>query len=320
MRVLVLGGSGFIGSALVKAFLARGYSVLVSTRGASRVGQVPAPGVGSLTWVHWDGRDGQSLMPFMHGVDVVVNLLGENIAARRWNKVQKARILNSRIGAGDAVTQAFLLCKAAGHVLPHTLIQASACGYYGSWADANYAPCCTEDAESGKGFLAETCIAWEASTNAVEPLGVRRCIVRTAPVLGAGGGMLAKMLPLFRFGLGGVSGSGLQPMSWVHIDDEVAAIVFLAEHDTLSGPFNLSAPHPVMQRDFVTSLAQMVHRPAWLHTPGWVLEWMLGQMAKELILTGQKVVPARLQAEGFIFSFPRLEGALGQILAEPARD
>lgn len=319
MRVLILGGSGFIGSALVKALLFRGYAVLVSTRGASRAGHVGTPGLGSLTWVHWDGVDGQALVPHMHGVDVVINLLGENIAAHRWSKGQKARILHSRIAAGNAVTQAFLLCKAAGHTLPHTLLQASACGYYGTWGDARSAPCCTEGMEAGTGFLAETCIAWEAATNAVEPLGVRRCIVRTAPVLGAGGGMLAKMLPLFRCCMGAVLGSGMQAMSWVHIDDAVAAMVYLAEQDTLSGPFNISAPHPVMQREFVASLAKILHRPAWLHIPGRVLGLLLGQMAQELLLTGQKAVPARLQGEGFIFSFPRLEGALEQILGKAGR-
>lgn len=312
MRVLILGGSGFIGSALVRALLLQRISVRISTRGSSRVGD--GKGDASLEWAHWDGSDGQALLPLLDKVDVVVNLLGENIAARRWTKVQKKRIQQSRIATGDAVTQAFLQCKAAGNVLPHTLIQASACGYYGVWADFNYAPCCGEDADVGQGFLAETCLAWEASTAAVESLGVRRCVLRTAPVLGLAGGMLSKMLPAFRACLGGAFGSGMQPVSWVHLDDAVAAIVYLIENTALSGPFNISAPHPVCMRDFVAILAKALHRPALLDVPAFVLEWTLGQMASELLLKGQKATPARLQAEGFVFAYPKLEEAIAQIL------
>lgn len=312
MHVLILGGSGFIGSVLIKALLSRGYGVHCTTRGATRGSSQWAKG--SLDWLHWDGTSAADLVPLMQGVDVVINLLGENIAAKRWSKVQKERILSSRIRVGNAVSQAFLQCKAAGHALPHTLVQASACGFYGIWADAATAPVCTEASPAGQGFLAETCVAWEASTIAVEGLGVRRCILRTAPVLGPNGGFLQKMLPVFRLGLGGVLGTGKQPMSWVHLQDVVEAIVHLMEHPELAGPFNLSAPQAVTMRDFVHSLGRVLHRPTLLPVPALVLEMALGQMAQELLLTGQTVQPARLQAAGYAFAYPQLEGALEQIL------
>lgn len=312
MRVLILGGSGFIGSAVVKALLLQNIAVRVSTRAFSRTGSTNS--VDGLKRAHWNGSDGQALVALMDKVDVVINLLGENIGAHRWTKAQKNRIRQSRIIAGNAVTQAFLQCKATGNALPHTLIQASACGYYGVWDDFDQAPCCGEDANVGLGFLAETCVAWEASTAAVESLGVRRCILRTAPVLGPRGGMLSKMLPSFRACLGGTFGSGLQPVSWVHLDDAVAAILYLIQNTALQGPFNISSPQPVRMQDFVADLAKALHRPALLHIPAFMLKWTLGELAKELLLSGQKVVPARLQAEGFVFDYPQLDEAIAQIL------
>lgn len=312
MHVLILGGSGFIGSALVKALLYRGHSVHCTTRGATKGSAQWAQG--SLDWLHWDGSSVGELFILMRGGDVVINLLGENIAAKRWSRAQKDRILHSRTKVGNAVSQAFLQCKGAGHTLPHTLVQASACGFYGTWEDATTAPLCTEASPVGQGFLAETCVAWEASTTAVEGLGVRRCILRTAPVLGPGGGFLQKMLPVFRLGLGGVLGTGKQPMSWVHLDDVVGAIIHLMEHPTLTGVCNVSAPSPVTMREFVRTLGHVLHRPTVIPVPALVLKALLGQMAQELLLTGQLVQPVRLQAGGYDFVYPQLEEALKQIL------
>lgn len=310
MRILILGGSGFIGTALVQGLLARGHNIHCTTRAAPRTSIQSSRG--SLDWLHWDGKTAEDLVPPMLGMDAVINLLGENIAAKRWSTAQKDRILHSRTRVGRAVSQAFLQCKAAGHVLPHTLVQASACGFYGIWADAATAPICTEDSPAGQGFLAETCVEWEASTVAVEDIGVRRCILRTAPVLGRGGGFLQKMLPLFRWGLGGVLGTGLQPMSWVHLHDAVGGIIHLLEHDDLMGPFNLSAPQPATMQEFVCTLGRVLHRPTVLPVPAVVLEIALGHMAKEVLLAGQIVQPARLQASGYAFAYPQLEGALAQ--------
>lgn len=308
MCVLILGGTGFIGSALVRALLAAGYTVRVCTRGADR------DITGGPSFVHWDGHTGETLAPLLDGTDAVINLLGENIGAGRWTAARKHSIQQSRLRVGEALSQAFLLRSSTAQSLPQTLLQASATGYYGLWEDANYTPCCAEDSESGQGFLAETCILWEASTSAVESLGVRRCILRTAPVIGFGGGFLSKMLPSFRYYLGGVMGTGLQSMSWIHLDDEVAAILFLLKNTELRGPFNLSSPNPVTMQEFALTLGKLLHRPVVFPLPGFLLECLWGQMARELLLSGQKAVPSRLKQAGFIFSYPRVEGALNQVL------
>ena len=183
MRVIILGGSGFIGRALTQALISRGDEVVVLTR------HVPAatPSTGP-EYQLWDGQDHSSLSQLFNGADAVINLLGENIAAKRWSSVQKERIISSRLLAG----QALVIALQMPIVKPKVLIQASAIGYYGFWPESASAPDCTEDSPVGSGFLATTTIQWERSTQQAEHLGLRRCIIRTAPVLGLGGGMLAK--------------------------------------------------------------------------------------------------------------------------------
>lgn len=220
MRVVILGGTGFIGSALVKALLRAGHDVTVSSRRVR-----PQEG-GGPAYARWDGQSPQALAEICKGAAAVVNLLGENIGAGRWTVARREAIIQSRVRAGEAVSAAFALLDKAGDALPKTLIQASASGWYGLWPDLATAPDCTEDAPAGSGFLAEVVRRWEASSAPVEALGVRRVRIRTAPVLGKGGGVLARMLPLYRWGLGGPAGTGRQPFPWIHLDDEAGAIVF----------------------------------------------------------------------------------------------
>ena len=250
MRVIILGGSGFIGRALTQALISRGDEVVVPTR------HVPAatPSTGP-EYQLWDGQDHSSLSQLLNGADAVINLLGENIAANRWSSVQKERIISSRLLAG----QALVIALQMPIVKPKVLIQASAIGYYGFWPENASAPDCTEDSPAGSGFLATTTIQWERSTQQAEHLGLRRCIIRTAPVLGLGGGMLAKLLPVFQLGLGGPVGTGRQPFAWIHLDDEVAAILFLLDHEELSGPFNLVAPEHSTRNDHDTSSIHFGH-------------------------------------------------------------
>lgn len=302
MRVVILGGSGFIGTALTRHLTARGDEVIIPSRHPSDFSR-PLP---NRTFRSWDGRSVKGLIESLEGADGVVNLLGENIAAGKWNAEQKKRIVQSRLDAGNALVEALETLEER----PQTLIQASASGYYGFWPDAASAPDCTEETGAGAGFLAATAIQWEGSTQKAEQFGIRRCIIRTAPVLSPEGGMLSKIIPLFRLGLGGPVGSGKQPFAWIHLEDEVAAIAFLLDHGELSGPFNLVAPEHATMSTFVHALAKALHRPAWLPVPGAVLRLAFGEMATELLLAGQKVSPVRLLEHGFLFRRSTLASAL----------
>lgn len=301
MRIVILGGSGFIGRALTRALMSRGDEVVIPTRHVPDTTSSANP-----EYRLWDGQDPSSLSRLLDGADAVVNLLGENIAARRWNSEQRERIVSSRLLAGQAVVIALQMPI----VKPKVLIQASAIGYYGFWPENASAPDCTEETPAGSGFLATTTIQWERSTQQAEHLGLRRCIIRTAPVLEFGGGMLAKLLPVFRLGLGGPVGTGRQPFAWIHLDDEVAAILFLLDHDELNGPFNLVAPEHSTMNDFAQTLGRALKRPAWLPVPSALLRLGFGDMADELLLAGQKASPVRLLEHGFVFRHPTLDSAL----------
>lgn len=309
MRVAILGGSGFIGTALARVLAEREHSVLIPSRSPDK-GRGLLPGVRRVAW---DGRDAERLAEILQGMDAVVNLLGENLAAGRWTEARKKNIVQSRVQAGRAVTQAFKSL----HTPPGCLVQGSAVGYYGAWRDSAQAPLCTESSPAGSGFLAETVVLWEASSQEVDTLGVRRCVIRTAPVLGAGGGMLDKIAPLYHFFLGGPVGSGRQPFAWIHLDDEVAAILYLLEHADARGVFNLSAPRQDTMNDFARALGGALSRPSWLRAPGLFVRLALGEMAEELLLSGQKVSPERLLHGGFQFKYPELGAALKAVFAQP---
>ena len=300
MRVVLLGGSGFIGRALTQALISRGDEVVVPTRHVPAITSTAGPEY------QRDGQDHSSLSQILNGADAVVNLLGENIAAKRWSPGQKERILSSRLLAGQALVIALQLPI----VKPKIVILASAISYYGFWPESLSAPECTEDSPAGSGFLVTATIQWGRSTQQAEFLGLRRYIIRTAPVLGLGGGMLAKLLPVFQLGLGGPIGTGRQPFAWIHLDDEVAAILFLLDQEELGGPFNLAAPEQNTMNDFVRSLGRALKRPVWIPLPSPLLRLVFGDMADELLLAGQKMSPTRLLEHGFTFRRPTLNSAL----------
>lgn len=309
MHTVLLGGTGFIGSALSRSLSERGDTVLVTTR--SRKEQT---GVKNVVHEVWDGRTAANLAPLLQGAEAIVNLLGANIGSGRWTKQQKEQIFQSRIQSGKALVEALRKVSA----LPKVMIQASAVGYYGFWEESATAPFCLESSPSGAGFLAQTCIAWENSTHEIDTWGVRRCMIRTAPVLGPGG-MLAGMLRPYHLGLGGMPGNGKQPFAWIHLDDAVRAITFLLDTPTISGAVNLAAPAMDTMKDFVLGLGKVLQRPVWLPLPALALRLFLGQMAKELLLGGQNVVPRKLLDAGFLFHLASLPLALEKSISPSFR-
>lgn len=301
MRVVITGGTGFIGKSLSRALVSKGYQVISLTR-SSRPSEIS--GVRNVVW---DGVSSAGWLEHADGADAIVNLAGENIASGRWSAAKKTSILTSRVDAGRAVSEAVAKAK----VKPKVVIQGSAIGYYG---DCGPEPV---DEESPKGnlFLSDVVEKWEASSASVEEHGVRRATIRTAMVLGKGGA-LAKMMGPFKAGLGSYLGPGHQGVSWIHIDDEVRAIIFLIENEKGSGIFNLSSIHPLTFNHFADSLGAALGKKVWMRAPAFVLKLALGQMAEEVLLGGQFVLPTRLIDAGFKFNFTEAGDALGDIVKQ----
>lgn len=300
MRAIIAGGTGFIGRELVRELREHDWEILILSRNPGKVAAVFENG--GVIGMPWDNGD----WPDVLGPDTaIVNLAGENIAGGRWTRKRKRRILQSRVKAGERILQAV---EQAG-VAPGVLIQGSAVGYYGPRGTTPV----DEYAESGSGFLADVCRQWEASTSVLETIGTRRCIIRTGMVLGHGGA-LPRMLPPFKYYLGGPPGNGLQGVSWIHLKDEVRAIRFLMENPEASGPYNLCAPNPVNFAKFAHVLGTILGRPYKTPVPPFALRLLFGQMADEVLLSGQLALPERLAQAGFKFAFPDLSDALRDVL------
>lgn len=296
--ILISGGSGLIGSALQREAKARSVPVTTLVRRHHLV----QPGA-----VYWNPTKPQAAVhPLaLEGFAAVIHLSGANVG-RRWTEEYRQEIVRSRVESTQA------LCRALSEVRrrPSVLICASAVGIYGNRGGEVL----TESSAPGTGFLAETCIAWEAAAAAAQAAGIRVVHVRLGVVLSPRGGALRAMLPVFRIGLGGRIGAGTQWVSWVSLEDVVRTIFFLIEHEELAGAFNLVAPHPVTNQDFTRALARAVHRPAWLTVPAAGLRLLLGSMAEETLLASQRAVPSRLQEAGFSFDHPEIGMALKALL------
>lgn len=245
------------------------------------------------------------------GCRAAIHLSGANIGAHRWTASYRRELIASRV----ATTRALAQSLAQLHHPPETLIVSSAVGIYGDRGNEIL----DESAESGSGFLAELCQEWEEAAAPARAAGIRVVHLRTGVILATQGGALAKMLPLFRRGLGGPLGSGHQWMSWIEIDDAVRAILFLLERTEIRGPVNLTAPEPVTNADFTRALAQALHRPAFLRAPAFALRLALGEMARETLLASQRAYPARLAQARFSFSSPGIDKALATLF-DPARE
>ncbi|MBI3183076.1 MAG: TIGR01777 family protein [Myxococcales bacterium] len=300
MEVAITGSTGFIGRPLVHDLLAHGHRVLALSR---------FPEAEASRWPAGARVDrfsvGESVRPeLLRGVDAVVHLAGENIG-RRWTEERKRRILSSRVEGTEAISR---VAAAAG---VKVLLSASGVGYYGPRA----AEPITEEDAAGDDFLARVCIAWEAATAPATEAKARVVLLRIGLVLHPGGGALARMLPAFRLGLGGPFGSGRQYVSWIHRGDLISLMRFCLERGGLSGPLNATSPNPVTNRDFARELGRALGRPSLIRAPSLALKLALGEMAS-MLLTGQRVLPAKALERGFRFEHPQLPEALSALLQE----
>lgn len=290
MKVMITGGTGLIGSSLTYSLLEEGHQVWWLSRNPAKT-RAPQ-GVQVLEWDartvthHWLGIFSQ--------MDAVVNLAGATIGQWPWSDARKKDILESRVNAGRAIAQAFE--KASPR--PPVLLQSSGIGYYGPRDDQPV----HEESPAGNDFLSDVAINWESATRIVDTMGVRRVILRTGLVLVREGGVLPLMALPVRLFAGGPIGSGKQGISWIHVRDEIRAIRFLLENERARGAFNLCAPNPASNADFMRSLAGAVRRPYWLPAPAFAMRLALGEMS-DLLLTGQFAIPQRLVNLGFAFDF-----------------
>ena len=297
MNILITGGTGLIGRALCRALLAEGHTLTVFSRHPETVPAKCGAGVQALASLDEWTAD--------RYFDAVINLAGEPIVDAAWTERRKQVLRDSRI----ALTRQLVARIAQAEQRPAVLLSGSAVGYYGGRGDREL----VETSGPGDDFPAQLCMDWEAAALEAENLGVRVCLLRTGLILSKDGGLLARMLPPFRLGLGARLGDGKQWMSWIHIDDYVSMILRLLHEQDMRGPFNMTAPNPVTNAEFTRSLASALHRPALFVAPGFILKAAMGERAS-LLLEGQRVLPKKIEASGGSFAFKRLESALQDIL------
>jgi len=311
MKIVISGGSGFLGRALSDALLQDGCEVVILTLALDPGVVVHEAGTGlpGLSNAGWrpDGTNGVGLWAkLLDGADAVVNLAGEPIVARRWSAAQKTRIRDSRVLGTRSIVGAI---QAATHS-PAVLVNASAIGVYGDRGDEEL----TEASATGDDFLAQTCLDWEAEAREAEALVGRLAILRCGIALEAGGGALAKMLPPFKAFVGGPLGTGQQYMSWIHRADWVDLVRWVIATKTATGIFNATAPAPVTNAAFSKALGRALGRPSLLPAPAFAMRLALGEMADALLLGGQRVLPSRAKELGFNFRFSTIDHALVSIL------
>lgn len=312
-RYLITGGSGFIGTALIKQLLLDNHDVTVLTRSEVKTAQHFEKVMQS---VRDDVQQSISKIKTVRSLDdispdqsfdVVINLAGQGIADKRWSDEVKQQLIDSRI----KTTQSLLEYLKEVLVKPDVFISGSALGIYGLRETDDEI---NEDGETDDSFSSQLCQQWEAQAKKIEDLGIRTCYLRTGIVLGENGGALTKMLPPFKMALGGPIGSGKQWMSWIHLDDIVGMIRFAVENESINGPINGTAPTPVTNKVFSKTLAKVLKRPAIFPMPAFVVKVLFGEMGEELLLAGQRAIPIKLKTAGYSFKYPQLENALRDIV------
>ncbi len=296
MRILITGGTGFIGQELVRSLIKSGDEILVKTRNikkAQRLFKDKIIAVKSFDEISADSK-----------IDVIINLAGEGIADKKWDDKQKAELINSRVN----ITSELIGLIAKLDTKPKQLINGSAIGYYGSHGDKIL----NEESKPNQEFTHDLCQKWEDEALKAKELGVKIAIIRLGVVLGNDGGTIKKMATPFKMGLGGQIGNGQQYFSWVHIDDVVNAINYLKDNDK-EGIFNLTSPNAVTNREFTKSFGKAINRPTIFPMPALMVKTLFGEMGKTLLLSGQRVYPENLLQAGFEFKFETIDEALNEI-------
>ncbi|MCZ8092999.1 MAG: TIGR01777 family oxidoreductase [Acidovorax sp.] len=301
MQVLITGGTGFIGQALVQRLIAAGHAVTVCSRNPTQAARQLGAGVRCVSTLN--------AIAATDRIDAIVNLAGARVVGPPWTAARRQVLLNSRIGT----TQALLQWLQQTGQRPSVWVQASAIGFYGVRPPEEIL---TETSTPGQGFMSELCVRWEQAAAQATAQGIRQVVLRLGVVLGPGGALPPLLLPI-RLGLGGRMGSGQQVMSWIHRDDVLTLITTALQSPQNSPPmqgiYNATAPEPVPQATFAATAGQLLHRPVWLPVPAAPLRWAMGEMA-QLFVDGQNVLPARLQREGFTFAHPTLRQALRSLV------
>lgn len=302
-KIVIAGGTGFLGTALVRAFAPHTGALVVLTRDPH---QNRFTDLNSVKLVAWNGRDATGWAQILESADAIINLAGASIAGLRWTEKKRKQILNSRVNATLALVEAVQWAQQK----PTVVLQASAVGFYGKRGTEVL----DETESAGTGFLSEVVQQWELAAAGFETAGVRTIFFRTGVVLGAGGGSLSLMSLPFRLFVGGHFGTGEQYLSWIHITDLVRLYQFALTHPTLVGIVNAVSPNPVRGRDFFKTLGRVLHRAKWLNIPAWTIKLVLGEMGESLLLESLRVIPRRAMEAEFTFHYPALNAALKDVL------
>jgi len=306
MRIIIAGGSGLIGRELSSILTTAGDEVIILSRNPEMIKGMPA----GVRGIKWDGKTLQGWELEIEKSDAIVNLTGENLSGEgffpsRWTKDRKFRLVQSRVDSGIVLTKAIEIAKTK----PSVFIQASGIGFYGTYQEKPL----NEEDDGGDDFSAKLCKKWEASSQPVELMGVRRLVIRNGVVLSTKGGALPLLLLPYKLFAGGHLGNGHQIYSWIHITDEANAIQFLIRDNQAKGVFNLTAPNPVTNDEFGRTIGRVMKRPHYLPIPGFAMRLAFGEVSS-MVLEGQKVLPQKLMEAGYGFKFTRLEDALKDLL------
>jgi hypothetical protein len=302
MKIVIIGGTGFIGSSLLQFLSRQAHDIVVLTRGASRGNTLNAS---TVRYIHWNASTTGEWEAEIENSNVVINLAGKNIFDRRWNNTVKEEILNSRVLPVQLIVDAM----AKAERKPALFLSVSAVGFYGNRNDEVI----TEESTGGNDFLSKVVQQWESAAYEAERFGVRVATPRIGLVLQKNGGMIGKMLLPFQCFVGGPVGNGKRYLPWIHMVDVVRGLLYPVLHETFRGRYNLVSPNPVTMKEFARTLGSVLHRPAWLTVPEFALALLYGEGANA-ILAGQHAIPKKLIDAGFRFSFTDLTAALNNIL------